>query len=128
MRTFAGSTFFRRCGGGESWPLSDSVPVVVIPGSALLALAAGQKDASAVEAQVLVGFTAMPLAVELQPQRAAVTAVLQVMSHSQSLHKWSRATWLIREAAVLGKHFENPFNEKGYNQWFMLYVRFVFGL
>lgn len=67
--------------GAESGPLSDRVPAVLIPSAALLSLAAGQEDVCAVESQVLMGFTAMPRAAELQPQRAAVTALLQVTQY-----------------------------------------------
>ena len=69
-------TFFKGWTGGESRPLSDSgVPLIM---TALFALAAGQKDVSAVEAQVAVGSAATALATQLQPQEAAVTALLRV--------------------------------------------------
>lgn len=69
-------TFLKRWTGGESRPLSDSgVPLIV---TALFSLAAGQKDVSAVEAQVPVGVAATALATQLQPQKAAVTALLEV--------------------------------------------------
>lgn len=68
-------TFLQRRAGGEGWPLSDGgVPLVA---GALLSFAATQKDMSAVEAQVAVGFAAAALAVQLQPQEAAVAALLK---------------------------------------------------
>lgn len=67
-------TFLKGRAGGESRPLPDSgVPLIV---TALLSLAAAQEDVSAVEAQVPVGFAAAALATQLQPQKAAVTALL----------------------------------------------------
>lgn len=69
-------TFLKGWTGGESRPLSDSrVPLIT---AALVSLTAGQKDVSAVEAQVPVGFAATALATQLQPQKAAVTALLKV--------------------------------------------------
>lgn len=69
-------TFLQRRTGGEGRPLSDGgVPLVA---SALLSLAATQKDVSAVEAQVAVGFAAAALAAHLQPQEAAVATLLKV--------------------------------------------------
>lgn len=76
MREFLVSTFLRWRSGVERGPLPDGVPAVLTPRP--LALAAGEEDVSAVEAQVLVGCAAVPLATELQPQGAAVTALLQV--------------------------------------------------
>lgn len=82
---FVVNTFFWRCSGVESRPLSDSVPAALIPSPPLLSLAAGEEDVSAMEAQVLVGFAAVPLTAELQPKRAAATALLQV---TQSVFTW----------------------------------------
>lgn len=69
-------TFLKGWTGGEGRLLSDSGEPLII--TALFSLAAGQKDVSAVEAQVPVGFAAAALATQLQPQKAAVTALLKV--------------------------------------------------
>lgn len=69
-------TFLKGRTGGERRPLSDGgVPLAT---TARFSLAAGQKDVSAVEAQVPVRFAAVALAAQLQPQEAAVTALLKV--------------------------------------------------
>lgn len=62
----------------QSGPLPHGVPLVSVPGPRPFALAAGEEDVSAVEAQVLVGFAAVPPVAELEPQRAAAAALLQV--------------------------------------------------
>lgn len=68
-------TFFKGRAGGEGRPLSDGrVPLVA---AAILSLAAAQNDVPAVEAQVLVGLAATALATQLQPQKAAVAALLK---------------------------------------------------
>lgn len=78
VRTLTDNTFFWRWSRVKRESLSDSMPSALNPSPPFLPLAACEKDMSALEAQVLVGFAAMPLRAELQPQWTAVTALLQV--------------------------------------------------
>lgn len=89
VRAVARPTFLQRRTGGEGRPLSDGgVPPVA---SALLSFAATQKDVSAVEAQVAVGFAAAALTAHLQPQEAAVAALLKVKQRvlARFFHLWT---------------------------------------
>lgn len=90
VRVVERSTFLKRWTGGEGRPLSDSgvAPLLV---TALLFLAAAQKDVSAVESQVAVGFAAAALGTQLQPQEAAVAALLQVRQQvlAQFFYLWT---------------------------------------
>lgn len=72
-------TFLKGWAGSVSGPLSDSRVHLIT--AALFPLAAGQEDVSAVEAQVAVGLAATALAAQLQPQEAAVAALLKVRQH-----------------------------------------------
>lgn len=84
VRVVERSTFLKRWTGGEGRPLSDSGVALLV--TALLFLAAAQKDVSAVESQVAVGFAATALGAQLQPQEAAVAALLKV--RPQVLTQW----------------------------------------
>lgn len=84
VRVVERSTFLKRWTGGEGRPLSDGGVALLV--TALLFLAAAQKDVSAVESQVAVGFAAPALGAQLQPQEAAVAALLKV--RPQVLTQW----------------------------------------
>lgn len=68
VQVFVDNTFFWWWTGVKGRPLSDRVPAVLALSHPILPLAAVQKDVSAVEAQVVVGFATMPFTAELQPQ------------------------------------------------------------
>lgn len=90
VRVVERSTFLKRWAGGEGRPLSDSgvAPLLV---TALLFLAAAQKDVSAVESQVAVGLAVTALGAQLQPQEAAVAALLEVRQQvlTQFFYFWT---------------------------------------
>lgn len=89
FRVVERSTFLKRRTGGEGGPLSDGGVALLV--TALLFLAAAQKDVSAVESQVAVGLAATALGAQLQPQEAAVAALLKVRQQvlTQFFYLWT---------------------------------------
>lgn len=83
------STFLKRWTRGEGRPLSDGGEALLR--TAVLFLAAAQEDVSAVKSQVAVGFAAAALSAQLQPQEAAVAAVLKVRQQvlTQFFYLWT---------------------------------------
>lgn len=64
----------------------------------------------------MVGFAPMPFTAKLQPQRAAVTAVLKITKEVFTCV----LAWLIRFAAVIIKHSGSILLKKGHSRWYRM--------